>query len=359
MSNSAKVPLYIVLVILASISGYFAYESFGTLMSRSANRNSELEQIEPERQAPADNTATNQPSTAGTNTAPAATNIANGAISNTVPQAAEAVTNAAAAVTDISTNAATNAVAAPSGTNAAGSNQMVKPAGEGENAIPTAGLAGPPAAKNVKTAKHGSHLGTWLGLFLVSLVGLGLLLANDISHFFGNRALKVLYNDEGDGLKTPEYEKAEEVWANGDHLEAIRMMREHLNKNPKEQHVAMRIAEIYEKDLNNPLAAALEYEEVLKQKLPEERWGWAAIHLCNLYFRLNQEQKAVDLLKRIVTEHPNVAAAEKARKRLEQLGDLPPAPAVPEAASPPARDVNTQASSSAAPHLPPGFRPKK
>ena len=56
-------------------------------------------------------------------------------------------------------------------------------------------------------------------------------------------------------------------------------MREYLLKNPREQHVSLRIAEIYEKDLANPLAAALEYEEVLKQKLPAERWGWAAIHL--------------------------------------------------------------------------------
>ena len=60
-------------------------------------------------------------------------------------------------------------------------------------------------------------------------------------------------------------------------------MRDYYNKNPREVHVALRIAEIYEKDLNNHLAAALEYEEVLKKKLPAERWGWAAIHLVNLY----------------------------------------------------------------------------
>src|SRR5437764_6258662 len=109
------------------------------------------------------------------------------------------------------------------------------------------------------------------------------------------------------------------MWANGDHLEAIKIMREYLAKNPREQHVAIRIAEIYEKDLNNNLAAALEYEEVLKHKLQPERWGWAAIHLCNLYFRLNQEQKAHDLLRRIVNEYPTTPAAEKARKRLEQV----------------------------------------
>ena len=34
-------------------------------------------------------------------------------------------------------------------------------------------------------------------------------------------------------------------------------MREYLKKNPREQHAALRIAEIYEKDLQNNLAAAL------------------------------------------------------------------------------------------------------
>ena len=99
------------------------------------------------------------------------------------------------------------------------------------------------------------HLGLWSGVFLLSLAALALLIAADVSHYFGNRALKVLYNDEGEGVANPEYETAEQVWANGDHLEAIRLMREYLNKHPREQFVALRIAEIYEKDLNNPLAA--------------------------------------------------------------------------------------------------------
>jgi hypothetical protein len=130
------------------------------------------------------------------------------------------------------------------------------------------------------------------------------------------------------------------------------MMREYLQKNPREQHVALRIAEIYEKDLHNPLAAALEYEEVLKQKLAPERWGWAAIHLCNLYGKLNQHDKSVQLLRRIENEYGTTAAAEKARKRLEELGltasaELPPSPpAQPE--TPPS-----------GPKLPPGFTLKK
>jgi hypothetical protein len=119
----------------------------------------------------------------------------------------------------------------------------------------------------------------------------------------------------------------------------------------------MRIAEIYEKDLKNNLAAALEYEEVLKHKLQPERWGWAAIHLCNLYFRLNQEQKGFDLLRRIVNDYPNTAAAEKARKRLEQVeggSGSEPMPMEPAVNTAP-RTASAQPQS----NLPPGFRPKK
>ncbi len=94
------------------------------------------------------------------------------------------------------------------------------------------------------------------------------------------------------------------------------MLRDYLKKNPRELHAALRIAEIYEKDLKNYLAAALEYEEVLKHKLPPERWGWAAIHLCNLYSKLNHQDKTLNLLHRIVNEYPKTAAAKKARTRL-------------------------------------------
>jgi hypothetical protein len=154
------------------------------------------------------------------------------------------------------------------------------------------------------------------GIFVLVLLAMGLLAGHDISQTVGNRVLKTLYNDERAGEKDPDYELAEQAWADGQHLEAVRLMREYLQKNPREQHVAIRIAEIYEKDLHNNLAAALEYEEVLQHKLPPDRWGWSAIHLCNLYFKLGHSDKAVALLRRVDAEYGETAAAEKARKRL-------------------------------------------
>ena len=199
-------------------------------------------------------------------------------------------------------------------------------------------------------AQTNYHLGAWGAGMMLSLVGLGLLAANDLSYFFSGRAMKVIYNEEGDGVANPDYEKAEEEWAKGNFLDAIQLLRDYLKVNPREQHVALRIAEIYEKDLLNYLAAALEYEEVLKQKLPPERWGWAAVHLCNLYTsKLNQSDKAILLLQRIVSEYGETAAADKARKRLSQLEgegvELPPVELAEPAPQPSS--------------LPPGFAPKK
>ena len=169
-----------------------------------------------------------------------------------------------------------------------------------------------------KRASDGYATAMWTFgvLFVVSVIGLGFLLGHDVAHYVGNKALTALYNDDGEGLRDPEYDRAEQEWADGRHLEAIRLMREYLQKNPRQIHAALRIAEIYEKDLQNPLAAALEYEEILEHNLPRERWGWAAIHLCNLYFKLTQPEKAVALLRRIDAEFGETQAADKARQRL-------------------------------------------
>jgi hypothetical protein len=162
-----------------------------------------------------------------------------------------------------------------------------------------------------------NHMMAYGALFVVFAVGVGLIMGHAISHYVVEKTGKILFDHEGELVKTPEYELAEQEWANGNPLDAIQLMRNYLKEHPQEQHVALRIAEIYEKDLKNHLAAALEYEEVLKQKLPPEQWGWTAIHLCNLYStKLNQPEKARALLERIDTEYGNTSAASKARKHL-------------------------------------------
>jgi hypothetical protein len=188
----------------------------------------------------------------------------------------------------------------------------------------------------------------WGLLAVVSLIGAGVLAAYDVSQYAAHRATQALFNDQGEEPSATEYEMIEKVHGEGDYLEAVRMLREFLGRKPREVHAQIRIAEIYEKDLNNPLAAALEYEEVLKQPLDLNRRGWTGIHLVNLYNRLDKPAQAVALMQQICLECPDTPAAGKARERLAAMGEtIPESPGSAGGAAP------------GDPGLPPGFRKKR
>ena len=252
--------------------------------------------------------------------------------------ATEAATAAAASeATDTNAVAAgtTNATVAAAGT------ETNAPA---TNAVP--GAARPPQGPAVA---EDSPKGLYAALALGSLIGLGLMVGREVANYIGYRVQREIYGEASEPVGDPEYDEAEQVWANGDHLEAVRLLRDFLNKKPQKLHAAFRIAEIYEKDLHNPLAAALEYEEILRHQFDPERWGWAAIHLVNLYNRLDQAAKGDALLQRVAAEYSQTAAGAKARERLG-LPEQEAAPAEGEAASPPPDDGSFR--------LPPGFKPK-
>ncbi len=299
--------------------------------------------------------------------AAAATNDTPSAVTNN-PAGATNGAEQTAGPADSSTNIAetSNGVAAPS--NQAASTSA--PPARTNVAAGTTTPAPPPAHANQGT------MIAYLAALVAAIIGLGLLITHDVTQILGSAAVGALLDDRGEGLRDPEYERAEEAWVNGKFLDAIQMMRDFLQKNPREQYAALRIAEIYEKDLHNLVAAALEYEEVLKQKLPAERWGWAAVHLCNLYSKLGQQNKTVDLLRRIVDEYPQTAAATKARSHLG-LPEPEPEPVAKADSSateaeplqivtpPTAEDLSLLEPPAPPPpppppksNLPPGFRPK-
>jgi len=206
-------------------------------------------------------------------------------------------------------------------------------------------------AATPQTKAHGG--GGWAlpgALALGALIVLALMFARDVSHTVANRVEEFIFNDDLKGVRNPEYEEAEKMWANGKFLDAIQLMRDYLKKHPSEQYAAIRIAEIYEKDLGNYLAAALEYEEILKKKLPPDRWGWSAIHLANLYSgKLEKPDQAEALLRRIINEYPQTPAAKKARERLGEPEHLV-VTTQPVELKPEKEDLKS--------NLPPGFRPK-
>lgn len=293
MRPGVKIILYVVLALGALFFGARSYQIYHARATASASR---FDQAEiPSSSAPAESV----PLTA----------------TNTVTTNATVVLSNAVAATETNT-------AVQASTNVAKRRAAKKPK-------PTT------AAPTITAAERRSRFGLYGALAFGCVVALGILLGRDLAEFIASRAHKAMYNEDGDGLADPGYDLAEETWANGDYLGAIHLLRDHVKKHPREIHALIRIAEIYENDLRNPLAAALEYEDILTHKLPAERWGWSAIHLANLYSgKLDQPQKALALLRRIDAEYGQTSAAGKARKRLaayeasglEVLGevDVPP-----------------------------------
>jgi TolA-binding protein len=311
MNRTTKLVLYVVCLIAVIVFGSITVSSYRQATKTSAQRASRIADL---------TSIENTNVTETTNTAPD---------TNLLVEATATNTNV------VSTNAAE--------TNLAIAKKTAKKAGDPEDGTAVAGSS---SRGYTRMVTYG------LGLLLFA-IGLAALIAYDISQFLARKAEESLFADDGAPID-PEYEQAEELWKDGKYLDSLNAMRSYLKKHPREQFVALRIAEIYEENLNNPLAAALEYEEVLKKKLPAERWGWAAIHLANLYSgKLNQPDKSVALLHRIDAEYGQTTAAKKARERLSQIDPnfVPSnAPVVPVAAE--ATDSPT------ASNLPPGFRPK-
>ncbi len=268
------------------------------------------------------------------------------------PQATASVSPAAPATTNATT------------TNATDSGQTNVAAVTSPPAAPAAGDDDDITVRR-SSRKLGRATGYGVAMFFV-FIALAIVIARDVARYVGTKAENFVFNDNLEGMKDPEYEEAERIWAKGDYLESVRLMRAYLNKHPREQYVALRIAEIYETNLRNYLAAALEYEEVLKKKLPSERWGWAAIHLANLYSgKLDRMNDATKILRRIVDEYGQTAAAKKARERLGLPEPVEPTPAAAEIAAtaapaPEEEEPEPEASTPPPPahNLPKGFRPK-
>ncbi len=174
----------------------------------------------------------------------------------------------------------------------------------------------------------------YLGGLVVTIVLLGLFSAYELTHFFGERAAQTFIEaeTEPEAPTIPEFEEAERVRAAGEPLDAIRLLREYLQEHPTELRAMAIIARIYNYDLRNYLAAALEYEEFLKHKLPAEQWAWGALHLAKLYGRLDHPSKALALLERIDKHYGKTSAAARARRALrEARGEAEPAEAEEEA----------------------------
>ena len=180
------------------------------------------------------------------------------------------------------------------------------------NQVETTGDTKPPEKKG--------GMMTYFSGMLAALIVFALLVARDVSTFAGERVGGNYLTKSDKSRKADMYEEAESIWANGAYVDAINSFREYLRVFPGEYHVHKRIAEIYEKDLVSFRAAAMEYEEMLEMDIPPTRWGWVAIHLCNLYSgKLDETDRALALLHRVANECGDTPPAAKARDRLAKI----------------------------------------
>ena len=166
---------------------------------------------------------------------------------------------------------------------------------------------------------EGGLMGYFAGM-LISILTFAFFVARDVGNLTGSRVATDYYNKSAKSEKADLYEEAEQLWADGAYIESIDLLRNYIEKYPGEFHAHQRIAEIYENDLASYRAAALEYESILTMELPPKRWGWAAIHLCNLYSgKLGETEKALNLLRRVADECADTTPGQKARDRLAKI----------------------------------------
>jgi len=145
---------------------------------------------------------------------------------------------------------------------------------------------------------------------------------------FAHHAGDFLRFDLGQKVETVEeitserelYEKAEYLVLKGKHLEAIELLRKVLEMDPNHFEAQLRIAEIYDRNLENYQVAVGEYELALKHDFNPERWSWAAVRLCNLYSgKMGDTNRAIRLMREIADKYPHTGGAAKVRKRLAMV----------------------------------------
>ena len=118
---------------------------------------------------------------------------------------------------------------------------------------------------------------------------------------------------------TPAWWKSERLCKAGEADEAVCVLREAALKHPRQWRLNVRIAEIYQHDLNNPLAAALEYEELLKRRLPRPARAWLMVRLAACYLVLRRAGESTAMLRAVIEQFPKTPAAKKAEQRLARL----------------------------------------
>jgi hypothetical protein len=155
--------------------------------------------------------------------------------------------------------------------------------------------------------------------YLIASAVLGGIVAWDVSRLFGWQAGSLFFGGGRVAAITPAWWKAERLCKAGQPLEAVRTLRDYLATHPRQWRVAVRIAEIYERELQQPLPAALEYESLLKLRLTPQVRAELLLRLAACHLLRRQSDESAAVLQQVISEFPKTAAAQKAVRRLNRL----------------------------------------
>jgi hypothetical protein len=161
--------------------------------------------------------------------------------------------------------------------------------------------------------------------YLLTGAVLAVIVAWDVSRFFGSHAARLFWGGGRVAGITSAWWKAERMCRDQQPREAIRVLRDHLASHPKHWAASVRIAEIYERELNDALSAALEYEALLQRKLPKSARAEVLLRLAACHLLRHQPDDCATCLQQVIVEFPGTDAAQKAGRRLARLGASPPA----------------------------------
>lgn len=156
-------------------------------------------------------------------------------------------------------------------------------------------------------------------VYLIAGAALAMFVAWDVSQFLGWQAESLFLGGGRLSGLTPAWWRSERLCKAGEADEAVRVLREASSAHPRQWRLAVRIAEIYQHDLNNPLAAALEYEEILKRRLPRPARAWLMVRLAACYLVLRRVEESAVKLREVMDQFPRTPAAQKAERRLARM----------------------------------------
>lgn len=174
-------------------------------------------------------------------------------------------------------------------------------------------------ATELSSTADASRAYALFSVYLISGAALAVFVAWDVSRFLGGLAGQLFWGGGRIASITPAWWKAERLCKEQQPLEAIRILRDYLNAHPRHWGVAVRIAEIYQHEIKDPLPAALEYEELLQQRLPKKARAELLLRLAACQLLRHRSEDSAANLRQVIAEFPDSAAAKKAARRLARL----------------------------------------